>query len=142
MTFEATVLEVKQEEFETFLTHKIREFNNEYSRFHREARKPGSLKPINIILENESGTPIGGLAANTYWDWLEIDNFYIPEELRGQGIGVRLLEQAERSFGALHSRLSDHLRVQARGFYEKQGYVTGKLEDYHQNQPTIGCGRT
>ncbi len=133
LTFEATVLEVKQEEFETFLIHKIREFNNEHSRFHREARKPGSLKPINIILENEAGAPIGGLAASTYWDWLEIDNLYIPEELRGQGIGVRLLKQAEEiaiGRGCRRAFLTT-FEFQARGFYEKQGYyVTGKLEDY------------
>ena len=133
MRFEITILEKAQEEFEAFLTRKIKEFNNEHSPFHLEARNPGSLKPINLILSDESGETIGGLAASTYWDWLDVDNFYIPEELRGQGIGVRLLKQAEEiavDRGCKRAFLTT-FEFQARVFYEKQGYyVTGKLEDY------------
>jgi len=51
--------------------------------------------PLNIMLKSESGEHIGGLAASTYWGWLDIDNFYLPEVLRGEGLGATLLQQAE-----------------------------------------------
>jgi GNAT superfamily N-acetyltransferase len=38
---------------------------------------------------------VGGLSARTYWDWLEIDDLFVPETLRGQGLGSSLLQTAE-----------------------------------------------
>ena len=38
---------------------------------------------------------VGGLSARTYWDWLEIDDLFVPETLRGQGLGSSLLQMAE-----------------------------------------------
>jgi len=72
-----TILSEKEEkEFTEFLHQKIRSFNNEKSPYHKSSRKPGSLNPLNLILKNASGEIIGGLAANTYWDWMDIEDLY------------------------------------------------------------------
>lgn len=133
MEFKIVVLETEDKEFEEFLHHKIREFNNENSSFHRAARKPGSVRSLNLILKDQSGALVGGLAATMYWDWLEIEDFYIPDMARGQGIGAKLLGQAESiafAQGYKHVLLTTY-EFQARRFYEKQGYrVVGTLEGY------------
>lgn len=133
MTYETIILEEPSEPFETFLQQKIREFNNDHSPHHLEVRKPGAIKTLNIIVKNECGETLGGLAASTYWDWLDIDNLYLPEDLRGDGLGATLLQQAEAiaaGRGCTRCFLTT-FEFQARQFYEGQGYyVTGKLEDY------------
>jgi GNAT superfamily N-acetyltransferase len=133
LTPETIVSEKEEKEFEKFLHNKIKDYNNEKSPYHIEARKPGSFTPLNIILKDNSGNFIGGLSASTYWEWLDIDDFYIPEEFRGKGIGASLIQTAETiavKRGCTRCFLST-FEFQARGFYEKQGYyVAGKLEDY------------
>ena len=38
---------------------------------------------------------MAGLVAETFGNWLEIEYLFVREELRGQGIGSKLLQQAE-----------------------------------------------
>ncbi|MBI9045190.1 MAG: GNAT family N-acetyltransferase [Anaerolineaceae bacterium] len=127
------ISEIEEKEFAEFLKDQIKKFNNETSPYHLEARKPGAVKTLNLIMLNEKGEMIGGLAGSTYWDWLDVDDFFIPETLRGQGIGADLLKNAEGiaiERGCKRSYLST-FGFQARSFYEKQGYyVVGTLKDY------------
>jgi GNAT superfamily N-acetyltransferase len=64
---------------------------------------------------------------------LDVDDFYIAEEYRGQGIGTSVLQKAKAiaiKRGCTRCVLST-FEFQARVFYEKQGYsVSGKLQDY------------
>lgn len=133
MEFETTVLEAEDKAFEEFLHNQIRAFNNENSPLHRAACQPGAIRSLNLVLTDGSGAMVGGLAATVYWDWLEIENFFVPAEARGQGLGAKLLRQAEcmaAERGCAHVHLTTY-EFQARTFYEKQGYrVVGTLEDY------------
>lgn len=133
MTLDATVSEADEKEFAEFLHAQIREYNNRQSLHHRQVRRPGAVKPLHVMLRDETGQVIGGLSAHTYWDWLEIDDFFVPDEWRGKGIGTSLLQTAEKiavSRGVKHCFLST-FEFQARAFYEKHGYsVAGKLEGY------------
>ena len=133
MTHEVTVSEEDEQEFAEFLHAKIREYNNHHSSHHRAARQPGAVKPLHVMLKDGTGQVVGGLSAKTYWDWLEIDDLFVPDHLRGQGIGTSLLLTAETtatSRGIKHCFLST-FAFQARTFYEKHGYsVVGKLEGY------------
>jgi hypothetical protein len=55
---------------------------------------------------------------------LFIDLFYLPEHLRGAGIGSRIIRPC-RGRGAsarLYRRLCLHVTFQAPGFYERHGY--------------------
>lgn len=133
MQMETIISENEEEEFEEFLQEQVRDFNNRVSPFHREVRKPGAVAPLFLMLKDEDGLFIGGLSATTYWNWLEIEHFYIPEKLRGSGLGSSLLKTAETiaiQRGCTSSFLTT-FAFQARAFYEKHGYtVVGTLEGY------------
>ena len=85
------------------------------------------------MIQDGTGQTVGGLSGRTYWDWLEVNDLFVPKHLRGQGIGTSLLQTAEtvaNTRGARHSFLST-FEFQARTFYERHGYyVAGKLEGY------------
>ena len=68
--------------------------------------------------------PVGGLTGRTSLGLLFIDLFFLPNELRGGGLGARLLRLAEdegRRRGGVAAVL-DTISFQAPGFYEKTGY--------------------
>ena len=127
------ISEKKEITFREFLKNEIKEFNNQFSPYHRRAREPGSSTPLNLILQDDSGNVIGGLSASTYWGWLDVDDLFIPNALRGQGIGASLLQTAEAIAirrGSIRSVVST-FEFQARLFYEQQGHrVVGELRDY------------
>jgi GNAT superfamily N-acetyltransferase len=81
---------------------------------------------------NASEEVIGGIHAEMFWDWMYIRDLWITESERGQGIGTRLLAQAEetaRETGFFKSHL-ETTEYQARDFYKKFGYVIfGELPD-------------
>ena len=133
MSFDLAVSEADDPEFVEFLHLQIRAFNTEHSPHHRAIRPPGAIKPLHVMLTDESGQTVGGLSGRIYWDWLEVENLYVPADARGQGIGTAVLQMAEAtafSRGARHVFLTTY-EFQARMFYEKQGYyVVGTLEGY------------
>ena len=133
MNIDITVSEAEEQAFAELLQARIRAFNTCRSPHHRAAREPGAVRPLNVMLQDGTGTVVGGLSARTYWDWLAVDDLFVPEELRGQGLGSRLLQTAEgiaARRGARHSFLTT-FAFQARAFYEKHGYaVVGTLEGY------------
>jgi GNAT superfamily N-acetyltransferase len=133
MALEITVSEWDEKEFAELIQARIREFNNHHSPHHLAARQPGAVKPLHVMLKDETGQVVGGLSAHTYWDWLEVGDLFVPENWRGQGIGSSLLQTAEAlaiGRGARHSFLTT-FAFQARAFYEKHGYtVAGTLEGY------------
>jgi GNAT superfamily N-acetyltransferase len=76
---------------------------------------------------------VGGLWAETYFGMLFVDLLFIPESMRGAGLGRKLLAQAEEEAvrRGCHGVWLDTFSWQARGFYEKLGYsVFGELQDY------------
>ena len=62
-----------------------------------------------------------------------VELLFVPESLRGQGIGAQLMERAEtegRRRGCGNAWL-DTFEFQARGFYERLGYrCFGELANY------------
>ena len=70
------------------------------------------------------------MLANCYWNGLEIDTLWVSESLRGNGIGSKLVNQAEQ-FAIENGAVISFLKtVNAKKFYEKLGYeVYGILED-------------
>ncbi|MBK3496370.1 GNAT family N-acetyltransferase [Viridibacillus sp. YIM B01967] len=133
MNYQIEVSLDKNEEFSTFLSTKIMEFNNEHSIHHREVRKVGSRHPINIIVTNEQQQWVGGISAEVYWNWVEINDFWFGEEFRGKGLGSELLNKTEKlaiEKGAEKALLTTY-DFQARSFYELKGYeVVGEIKDY------------
>ncbi|MEJ6001398.1 GNAT family N-acetyltransferase [Paucibacter soli] len=94
---------------------------------------PGNYQPLVITIQDGAGQIVGGLWGSTGYGWLYTQLLAVPEHLRGQGMGSKLLLQAEaeaRSRGCVGSWL-DTFSFQARGFYEGLGYkVFGEIGDY------------
>jgi GNAT superfamily N-acetyltransferase len=116
----------------SWVHEQIKAFNDRVSRHHRAIRPVGP-RPLDILVRDDKNEIVGGLIASTYWGWLDIDDLWVTENLRGQGLGRRLLRMAEeeaRARGCSRAKLRT-FSFQARGFYEKEGYrVVGELEDY------------
>lgn len=87
---------------------------------------------LGLYLKDAAGRTVGGLVGNLYppHGAAIVKDFWLPDDLRGSGIGRRLMEALERevlSRGATLIHL-DTFDFQARGFYERLGYeVVGEV---------------
>ena len=90
-----------------------------------------SRKLAIVVTDADTGKVIGGLTGRTSYGLLFIDIFFLPESLRGHGLGGRILQMAEaeaRARGCITSMLYT-ISFQAPEFYEKHGYrVFGRVE--------------
>jgi GNAT superfamily N-acetyltransferase len=101
--------------------------------YNAAAAGPIHYEPLAIMLRDDDGTVVGGLWGHLYYDWLFIELLFVPESVRGQRFGTRLLTQAEAM--AREKRCIgiwlDSFSFQAPGFYLKHGFEAwGTLENY------------
>jgi GNAT superfamily N-acetyltransferase len=94
----------------------------------------GNTATLNLGLRDSNGVEMeGGLRGEIYWNWLIIYQLVIPQDVRGKGIGSRLLQNAEecgRQNGCVGVWL-DTFSFQAPDFYRKRGYeVFAELNCY------------
>jgi GNAT superfamily N-acetyltransferase len=90
-------------------------------------------RPVAFAIEDERGQMIGGLSGATAYGWLFVELLFVPEPLRGRGLGTDLIRRAEAEAVArgCHSVWLDTFEFQARGFYERLGYTCfGELKNY------------
>jgi len=89
-------------------------------------------RPLAVfVTDPETGKVVGGLYGGSYLGQLRVDRFFLPEGMRRERLGSRLLALAEeegRRRGCTRISLNT-LAIQARGFYEKQGYETAATLD-------------
>nr|WP_249680842.1 GNAT family N-acetyltransferase [Roseococcus pinisoli] len=95
---------------------------------------PGAArKHFAALVRDEARNTLGGAIGSSYYGWLVIDLLWLPETLRGTGLGtqvMRLSEAEARARGCAGIRL-DTYSFQARGFYEKLGFsLFGTLPDH------------
>lgn len=89
-------------------------------------------RPLAVLVSDpDSGEVVGGLVGRTSFGLMYIDRFFLPERLRKQGLGSRIIEAAEAEGakrGCSHAILFT-LSFQAPGFYERQGWqVLGRID--------------
>ena len=109
---------------ENIESKRTQELANLIRAYNRANREPSKSEPLNIYLEDEEGNLMAGMVAETFGNWLEIEYLYVSDDLRGQGIGSKILEMAEnesRNRGCKYSFV-DTFNFQAPKFYEKHGY--------------------
>ncbi len=94
---------------------------------------PSRHRPLVVHVRDNLNAVIGGLWGHTGYDWLATHLLVVPAGLRGRGIGTELMQRAETEAVArgCHGAWLDTFEFQARGFYERIGYVCfGELPDY------------
>jgi GNAT superfamily N-acetyltransferase len=87
--------------------------------------RPSDRAILDILVRDEnSGKPVGGLLGHTSFGLFFLDLFYLPEELRGSGLGSRImaLAEAEARRRGCSAVFVYTVTFQAPGFYERHGY--------------------
>jgi GNAT superfamily N-acetyltransferase len=93
---------------------------------------PSDARALAILVRDpETKEVAGGLLGRTYLGLLTVERFFLPEDLRRDRLGSRVLAMAEqeaRRRGCTRAVLST-LHFQAPGFYLKQGWeVAARIE--------------
>ena len=87
--------------------------------------RPGDSATLDVFVRDaNSGEPVGGLLGHTSFGLLFLDLLYLPEELRGAGLGSRIIDLAEdeaRRRGCTAAFVYT-VSFQAPEFYERHGY--------------------
>lgn len=95
----------------------------------------GSAQPrlLVIPIRTDEGAVAGGFWGCTVFEWLHVQMLFVPEKLRGQGVGSALMAAAEaaaRDRGCRGAHV-DTFSFQAAPFYRKLGFsLFGELEDF------------
>ncbi|MCW5731955.1 MAG: GNAT family N-acetyltransferase [Alphaproteobacteria bacterium] len=101
--------------------------------FNRAMVPPMPYTPMTFMVREPSGRKLGGIDGWISFGWMFVKNFWLPEDLRGHGLGRQLMAAAEREArrqGCVGIHL-DTFDFQARGFYEKLGFeVFAELADF------------
>jgi len=89
-------------------------------------------RALNVVVSDpETGQVLGGMTGRTSLGLLFIDLFFLPEHLRGGGLGSRILELAEeeaRRRGCVAASVIT-ISFQAPAFYTRRGYrIFGQIE--------------
>ena len=112
--------------------NEIKYIRQALDQFNRERVGADGHTPLNIVEYDADGQIVGGILGGTYWGWMYIDILWVHEDHRKQGIGSKLLHEAEQEAlrrGCHHVHL-DTMSWQAPEFYQKHGYgVIGILPD-------------
>ena len=119
------VTDVQNEDDDAFVVSQLRAYNAAFA--------VKDFKLLRVFARDADGTIIGGLLADTYWQYLEVHVVWVSEAHRNAGHASRLLNSAEseaRQRGCKHAFL-DTFSFQALGFYQKRGYSEfGRLEEF------------
>lgn len=113
-----TVTDAPDDDERAVITDGLRAYNEEQA---------GSWdgRPLAILARDpETKRVVGGLLGRTSLGLLRVDTFFLPEPLRRERLGSRILAMAEeesRRRGCTRAVLST-LHFQAPGFYLKQGW--------------------
>lgn len=106
-------------ELESVLGKGLDEFNMQMAGL--SDRRPLSV----IVRDSVSNDVLGGAVGRTSLGLAFLDLFYLPDALRGSGLGTKVLEafEAEAYQRGCSSAVLYTISFQAPGFYEKNGWI-------------------
>lgn len=95
---------------------------------------PYRYAPVAVLVrDQDSDETVGGFWGQCLYDWLFVELLFVPESLRGRGLGTELMKTAERLARerACVGIWLDTFSFQAPEFYRSLGYeVFGQLPDH------------
>ncbi|QXI20892.1 GNAT family N-acetyltransferase [Pseudomonas iranensis] len=101
---------------------------------YNDAQTGGSKsEPFALMVKDQNGEILGGLYGRMIFRWMFIELLSVPEQGRGQGIGSKLMAQAEALAREknCHGLWLDTFDFQAPEFYRKLGFSQfGEIVDY------------
>jgi len=95
--------------------------------------QPGDWTPHYILGRDGEGAIRAGIRFFTAFEWLFVHLLWVAEPYRGQGVGSRLITEAEQTARRLGCRGAylDTFTFQAPKFYPRLGYREfGRLDDF------------
>lgn len=105
----------------------------------KETGFPYAPQPLKLKIE-ANGTLIAGLVGYTNWEWLYIQTLAVDANYRQQGLGKKLVLEAERIARERHCHAAwvDTFTFQAPEFYTSLGYTPfGTLPNFPTGQQRI-----
>lgn len=113
-------------EVEGILIRGVREFNDTILGVERS-------RSLAALARDQNGEIVGGVSGRTLYGWFLIQVVWVREDLRGTGLGARLMARAEAEAirrGCTGAQV-DTVTFQAPGFYSKLGYhEVGTVENF------------
>lgn len=95
------------------------------NRFNDEMTGIRDRRPLAAVVKDpETGAVLGGAIGRSSLGLLFLDLFYLPEALRGSGLGTKVLQafEAEGRRRGCRSAVLYTISFQAPGFYERNGW--------------------
>ena len=92
-------------------------FNESFAELHNVS--------LAVLVREAGGATLGGLLGHTGGGWFQIDVLWLPDPMRGSGLGRRLMVEGEveaRGRGCVGAFVNTG-SFQAPGFYQKLGYT-------------------
>ena len=100
---------------------------------------PHKWQSVAVVVNDARGKVLGGLTGWTGWGWMYVELFWLPEELRRQGHGRKLMELAEaeaKRRGCIGMYLNT-ASFQAPDFYPKLGFKPyGAIDEFPPGHKT------
>lgn len=100
--------------------------------FNNAAYGPSDIRQLAVLLR-EGGETVGGLWGRTSYGWLFVELLFVPETLRGRGLGATLIKRAEhiaRGRGCRNAWIDCFGEANLR-FYEGRGFEAfGSIPDH------------
>lgn len=114
------------------LYRNLEQFNEDHWPQHQPWR------PLGLFVRGPDGI-VAGLAGESYGGWLFIRYLWVSEWLRGQGLGGKLMREAERLAleRGCHSVWLDTYSFQAPEFYLRLGYEVFSEVDWSPDHKRI-----
>jgi GNAT superfamily N-acetyltransferase len=94
---------------------------------------PAQPRLLVIPIRDDRGSVLGGFWGCTIFQWLHVQMLFVPEALRGLGVGSALMASAEAAARGRGCRGAyvDAFSFQAAPFYRKLGFTLfGVLDDF------------